>query len=377
MSDAARLGRQPRLFLLELAALACVAWLALAGAPGIGAWTLGAVALALVVGLPLVRCAGLADHPQGQVRAASWLDALSVIGALSAWALGVPLAWVLGAYALGVTAAFQLGQSGLARFRAAAPRRTVKLSAAIICRNEVDRLEPCLQALSGWADEIIVLDSGSTDGTQALARRYTDKVFETDWPGYGPQKQRALEKCTGEWVLSLDADEVISADLKREIDGHLAMPTRHAAFRFPWVSVIFGGPIHFGADGRYHTRLFRRDAARFDAAQVHEEAVVQGRVGTLWAPVYHHTFRDFAHLKQKFAEYAWLSAKSRHAKGRSVTAVGAVLRGCASFLLLYFVRLGVLDGRRGLLMAVLYAHYTFDKYAALWALNRSASRRAA
>jgi O-antigen ligase len=387
MNDAARpaepaahLGRRTKLLLLAFAGYTLA--VSVASPP----WSIGTGLLFLVGALvawlvPLLFAGALLGHPFPPVRRHAWvLLFLLGIGSFAPW-----WAWRAGGESalfaalvllpLLVGLAYHGTLRSLACFRAQALRRTVKLSAAIICKDEVDRIEPCLQALHGWADEIVVLDSGSIDGTQALARRYTGRVFETDWPGYGVQKQRALDRCSGEWVLSLDADEVISADLKREIDAHLAAPTRYTAFRFPWVSIIFGGPIDFGADGRYHTRLFRRDAARFDDAPVHEEAVVQGAVGTLWTPVYHHTFRDFAHLKRKFAEYAWLSARSRHAKGRSVTAVGAVLRGCASFLLLYFVRLGVLDGRRGLLMAVLYAHYTFDKYAGLWALNRSASRR--
>jgi len=243
-----------------------------------------------------------------------------------------------------------------------APRSRAKLSVAVICRDEADRIGRLLEAVHGWADEVVVLDSGSTDGTVEVVRRYTDRVEVTDWPGYGAQKQRALERCTGDWVLSLDADEVPSAELRREVDAWLDADAGHDAFKAPWVSVVFGGPIDFGADGRYHTRLLRRAAARFDGATVHEEAVVPGKVGMLEAPVYHFTFRDAAHMDRKFDEYAWLSARARFAKGRRATRAGAVARGAVSFLLLYLVRLGVLDGVRGLRMALRYARYTHDKY---------------
>jgi (heptosyl)LPS beta-1,4-glucosyltransferase len=327
----------------------------------------------LIIAL-LVRVADNFEHRDLGVRYAAWLSALVAIGGFAAGMGGarrgdsMALAW----FAVAITIAWLL--IGFARGRwlarsAGRPRGTT-LSVSVICRDEADRIGRCLEAVAGWADQIVVLDSGSTDGTVEIARRHTAEVTVTDWPGYGPQKQRALERCTGEWVLSLDADEVISPELKREIDAMLAIDHGCSAFRAPWVSVLFGGPIDFGADGRYHTRLFRRDAARFDDAVVHEEVVAAGRVGTLEAPVYHYTFRDLAHLQRKFGEYARLSAESRYAKGRRSTRLGALIRGGVSFLLLYFVRLGVLDGRRGVLMARHYARYTHDKYAGLVAIAR-------
>ncbi len=342
----------------------------------LGAWslfTLFTIAVLFAFGVVLSRAWRAQRHPDPWVSAAgvTAVMALAAPGAaILAWGgEGEDAAPLL--YGLFASAGWILIEAARKRWLAHATRRGVTLSVSVICRDEADRIGRCLDAVHGWADQIVVLDSGSTDGTVAVARRFTDEVTVTDWPGYGVQKQRALERCTGDWVLSLDADEVISADLKREIDATLTGDHGCSAFKNPWVSVLFGGPIDFGADGRYHTRLFRRSAARFDGAAVHEEVVSTGRVGTLESPVYHYTFRDRAHLDRKFAEYARLSAESRFAKGKRATRLGALVRGGVSFLLLYVLRLGVLDGRRGLLMAGLYARYTHDKYAGLVALERA------
>ncbi len=366
-----RLGRRPKQLIAALAALT-ISIVSLHLWPSAGTLWLLKLAMLLAAFALLVRVVDNFQHGDLLVRASAWVGALAFIaacmtiiriGSLDEPVLRVFMATIIGGWLL----------IGLARRRwlARALRRGVTLSVSVICRDEADRIGRCLEAVHGWADQIVVLDSGSTDGTVEVARRFTDQVTVTDWPGYGPQKQRALERCTGAWVLSLDADEVISADLKREIDATLMGDHGCSAFKNPWVSVLFGGPIDFGADGRYHTRLFRRDAARFDGAAVHEEVVATGRVGTLESPVYHHTFRDRAHLDRKFAEYARLSAESRFAKGKRATRLGAIVRGGVSFLLLYVLRLGVLDGRRGLLMAGLYARYTHDKYAGLVALERA------
>jgi len=252
------------------------------------------------------------------------------------------------------------------RWMCSAGRRRAKLSIMIISFNEADRIEECLQRLAGWADEIVVVDSGSTDATVEIARRYTDQVLHADWSGFGRQKQFALEQCSGDWILNLDADEYIDEPLQHEIDAWLSTDPPYRAFRICWVSMVFGKPVFFGADGRYHKRLFRREGTRFNEADVHEDIVVDGPVARLGSPVIHDTFRDYAHLKSKFTRYALISAERIRTRSSTTGPVTAWLRGLSAFLLLYIRRLGVLDGRRGLLMATAYATYTFDKYAAAW-----------
>ena len=147
-------------------------------------------------------------------------------------------------------------------------QRKQRLSVSIIAVNEADRIEQCLDSVSGWADEIVILDSGSTDDTVSIASRYTDQVYETDWPGYGIQKERALEKTSGDWVLSIDADEVLTPELRRDIDFALNDQPDCIAYRLPWAVTIYGYRLDFGRSGRAPLRLFRRKGARFSEDQV-------------------------------------------------------------------------------------------------------------
>lgn len=250
--------------------------------------------------------------------------------------------------------------------------RAQRLSVIIVAKNEADRIEACLQSVAGWADEIIVLDSGSHDATVAIAQRYTPHVDITDWPGFGPQKQRALERARGAWVLSIDADERVSAELRAEIDAVLAVETQPVGFCIPWQVISHGQVLDFGRSGRAPLRLFRRAGARFSDAQVHEHVILPpGSVGRLQSRLIHDSHRDFHHALNKFTHYAWLWAQQRHGKGRTSNVPNAVLHAAWMFLVIYFIRLGLLDGRRGFLMSVLFAQYTFNKHAALWTLGLS------
>jgi (heptosyl)LPS beta-1,4-glucosyltransferase len=250
-------------------------------------------------------------------------------------------------------------------------KRAATLSVIVIAKNEADRIEPCLQSVSGWADEIIVLDSESTDATAEIARRYTSHVEVTDWPGFGPQKQRALDRATGDWVLSIDADERVTPELREEIDLLLSATPRHVAYRIPWQVMSFGKTIDFGRSGRAPLRLFKREGARFTAAQVHEHVVTApGTIGRTYGRLIHDSHRSLAHALEKFDKYAWLWATERAKRGKRDNPVNAALHAGWMFFGIYVLRLGMLDGKRGLMMATLFAQYTFNKHAALWTLQR-------
>lgn len=330
---------------------------------------------AMLVGSSFTLLAHFIVVPHRAVRVSATAAGLQafVVAALLAFSTAVPHGVILFCWAL-LAGALVLVEKLWHRWTERATSRTASLSAIVICCNEADRIERCLSPLADWADEIIVLDSGSTDGTADIARRFTQNVFSTDWQGYGRQKQRALEKCSSEWVLNLDADEYIDASLKQEVDAWLSSRPGYNAFRICWISIVFGKPVFFGADGRYHKRLFRRENARFDQADVHEDIIVDGKVARLASPVIHETFRDYSHLKTKLSRYAMIRADSIKKDRRTDPGpISALVRGLIAFPLLYIRRLGALDGRRGLLMAIVYAIYTFDKYAAAWA---DAQRRA-
>lgn len=254
--------------------------------------------------------------------------------------------------------------------------RSLSLSVIVITKNEADRIEPCLESVSNWADEIIVFDSGSTDRTVELAKKYTDKVHVTDWPGYGPQKQRALEKSVKDWVLSIDADEQVTPELRVEIDTCLKDDPKVIAFRIPWAVHIFGKRLDFGRSGRAPLRLFKREGARFSDAQVHEKVILpSGKIGKLEGRLLHFSHRNMLQALEKFVQYSWLWARQRHGKGKKTGIANALLHSCWEFFNIYVLRLGFLDGRRGLLMAILFWQYTFNKYASLWSLNIPVKKR--
>ena len=168
------------------------------------------------------------------------------------------------------------------------------LSVIVITKNEAESIGTCLQSVS-WAHEVIVVDSGSTDNTVAICRDYTDKIFVTDWPGFGAQKNRALDLATGDWVLSLDADEYITTELREEIQAAIVDPGEKVAFRMPRLSNYCGRFMrHSGWWPDYIIRLFLRERGRFSNDLVHERLVVNGPTGTFSNPIIH---RAFEHLR--------------------------------------------------------------------------------
>jgi len=249
-------------------------------------------------------------------------------------------------------------------------QRAKKLSVIIIAFNEADRIGECLASVSGWADEVVLFDNGSTDGTIEIAKKYTDKVFVTDWPGYGKQKQRALENAQYEWVLSLDADEKLTPELRSEIDTALSSESNNVAYKIPLALILYNKRLDFGLYTRDHLRLFKREGARFTDATVHESIVIQkGNVGLLRERFLHYSYRDLKHAVEKFNQNAWLWGTERFAKGKRAFWFSAIIHAIWKFISGYIIRLGFLDGFRGLIMAVHAAMYTFNKYAVLWTLN--------
>jgi glycosyltransferase involved in cell wall biosynthesis len=249
------------------------------------------------------------------------------------------------------------------------------LSALIICKDEEDRILPCLESLKGFADEIIAFDSGSTDKTVEIVRQYTDKVWVTeDWPGDGFQKQRALDKATCDWCIIIDADEWLDDDMKSSIKEILSKDAiEEIAFKLPWGNIILGKQIRFGRSARAPKRMFRRKGAQISAVIVHANVEIEGKVSTIKdGYLMHNSLRGFDHLIEKNRSYTWETTLKYRAQGRRSYGVAfAVLRALWTFLLIYFLRLGILDGSRGLLMAVMFAQASFNKYAGLWYLENT------
>ncbi len=255
------------------------------------------------------------------------------------------------------------------------PRR--KISCFLIVCNEADRIEASLKPLAGWVDQLIVLDSGSTDGTVQIAQHYADEVYETDWPGFGPQRNRALGYCEHDWVITLDADEVVTEELKREIDAVLTEPNLSATFiRFPWRTFLLGKPLKYGRYSTPQGKLFLKKGAKFKDRRVHETLIMPERnTITLKSPLLHYSWRDYQHVSEKHLKYGVLGAQDKAGAGKAASIPYAFLRSIVDFVHQYVFRLGFLDGQRGLLMAVILSQYAFHKYAALWTLTDEASRK--
>ena len=246
----------------------------------------------------------------------------------------------------------------------------MSISVIIITKNEAASIARCLESVS-WADEVIVLDSASTDDTVSICRRFTQHVYETDWPGFGPQKNRALDLATGDWVFSLDADEWVTPELREEIQSTVATAVEQAGFRVPRLSSFCGRDMrHSGWWPDYVVRLFRRGLARFSDDIVHERVIVDGTVGTLSKPIRHETFDDLEDLLEKMNSYSTLSARKMRDSGKRASLTRAVFKGLWAFFRTYVLRRGFLDGREGFMLAVSTAEGTYYRHAKALLLER-------
>jgi glycosyltransferase involved in cell wall biosynthesis len=238
-----------------------------------------------------------------------------------------------------------------------------RLSVAIVALNEEERIRACLESVA-WADDIVVVDSGSSDKTVAIAREFTDRVLFHPWSGYGPQKNYAVDRCESDWVLSLDADERVSDGLREEIRSVLRDDPPLAGFLLPRENYFQGRLIrHGGWYPDYQLRLFRRGRGRFTDVPLHESIRLDGPRARLRQPLRHESYRGVTDFVTRAQRYAELAARTLAAEGRGGSAVDLLLRPLARFTVMYVVRLGFLDGWRGLVLAALYAQYVFVRAA--------------
>jgi glycosyltransferase involved in cell wall biosynthesis len=246
-----------------------------------------------------------------------------------------------------------------------------RLSLIVITKNEEAAIARCLRS-ANFADEIVVVDHGSTDKTAEIARAQGARVSVTpDWPGFGPQKNRALGHATGDWVLSLDADEWIEPALADEIRSAIARADAADGYEIPRRSRFCGKIVRYGDwRGDRVLRLFRRGRGRFSDDHVHERVIVEGRIARLSSPLEHDSITDPADAADKIDRYATAAAAQLAAEGKTSSAAKAALRGGAAFLRSYIFRLGFLDGRTGLLVADYNRRYTYEKWARLAKLAR-------
>ena len=253
------------------------------------------------------------------------------------------------------------------------PPNPHSLTVVIVAKNEEGNIAQCIASAS-FADEVLVLDSRSHDATVHLAREAGARVIETDWPGYGPQVARGFNLATGEWVLSLDADERIGPALRDEVQAAIRSGT-HDGWRIPRVSEFCGRFIEHGGWRPDHTlRLGRRARAGFTEHFLHAHMTVDGSLGELKNPLIHFSYPNLHDVLEKLDRYSTGHARDMHARGKTGGVWKGVLHGMFAFVRTYFVRLGLLDGRHGLMLAIYNAEYTYYKYVKLMFLEHPPQR---
>lgn len=249
----------------------------------------------------------------------------------------------------------------------------IKLSVVIAARNEAHQIAECVRSVS-FADEVMVLDSSSTDDTARIAREAGAKVHVTDWPGYGPQQQRGISLAQGDWVLSLDADERVSPQLRAEILAAIERPAAEG-YRLPRYSSFCGQFIdHGGWRPDYTLRLVRRDRAGFTDHFLHAHMTVDGRTADLSAPIVHYSYRDLDDVLEKLTRYSRGAAIDLQRRGRRGSLGRALASGVWAFARTYILRQGFRDGRMGLVLAIYNGQTAYYKYLRLWLMGEPAAR---
>jgi glycosyltransferase involved in cell wall biosynthesis len=244
------------------------------------------------------------------------------------------------------------------------------LTVTVITRDEAAHVEACLDSVA-WADDILVVDSGSTDGTAALARAKGARVIVRDWPGYAAQKDFAAAEAAHDWILSIDADERVTPELADEIRATLAGGPDQAGFRIPRIAFHLGRWIRttdWYPD--YQLRLYDRRRAAWKVMRVHESVEADGPVGQLTGHLQHYTYRDLSHHVQTLDTYSTLAALEMREAGRHAGFMALVVHPPAAFLRNYILRRGFRDGMAGFIISAMGAHYVFLKFAKLWDLRR-------
>jgi len=253
---------------------------------------------------------------------------------------------------------------------------TPKISAIIITKNEIINIEACLTSLLGFVDEVIIVDSQSSDGTVELAEKLGAKVHQTtDWPGFGPQKNRALDFASYDWVLSIDADERLTPELIAEMKAKLSHPEDIVCFALPRLSQYCGKFIHHsGWYPDYVDRLFLRNKARFSVDLVHERLLPKGNTAKLANHLIHYSYRNFEQVIDKVNTYSTLGAQQAFENGKSSSLFSAFIHGFWAFFRTYFLRLGFLEGRFGFVLAISNAQASYYKYIKLMYLIERKNR---
>jgi len=245
----------------------------------------------------------------------------------------------------------------------------IRLSAYLIVKNEARDLPACLDSLKGLADEVVVVDDESTDGTVALCRERGTKVFSRKLDGFGSQKQYALERCTGTWALSIDADERVTPELSREIQEIIAQDRSTAGYRISRRMYFLGQRLRFGGVGRdWVMRFFRRGTGRYRPLEIHEQVEVDGTTAKLKAPLDHFSYATLDEYLEKIPAYTAMAARQRWEAGKRFSVLHH-LRPAWELFSRVVLKGAWLDGQAGLIYAALSAHAAWLRSVKLWEME--------
>lgn len=246
------------------------------------------------------------------------------------------------------------------------------LSISIITKNEEHNIERCLKSAK-WADEIVVVDSGSTDRTLSICKSYQCKIIETEWLGFGETKQLAVDQASNNWVFSIDADEEITPELQRSIEHIMNAPSADG-FHIKRTSYYLQKKIQYsGWQSDYPLRLFNKTKGRFNDASVHETITMNNECTTavIDAPLLHYPYPSIASHINKINLYTSLGADNLHQQHRRASLLYAFASGGIKFIKMYLFKRGFLDGKEGLVLALLSSFSSTLKYFKLWSLWRT------
>ena len=246
---------------------------------------------------------------------------------------------------------------------------TPKLSVAIITYNEESNIRRTLESVK-WVDEIVIVDSGSTDKTVEICKSYTDNIFHQDWLGFARQKNLAIDRTSGDWILSIDADEPIEPALADEIRAIISSPNAYDGYRIPRRTFFLGRQIRYGGwYPDYNLRLFRRGKGHFGERAVHEAVRMQGSVGKTRHAIEHYAYPDLASYLSSINKYSSLAVDvmgEKDISGFKTSWMHILMRPVLTFVFKYFFRFGFLDGKHGLVLNLFHSYYVFAKYAKAW-----------
>lgn len=244
-----------------------------------------------------------------------------------------------------------------------------KISAVIITKNEESNIERCLKSLN-WVDEIIVVDSGSTDSTIEICKKYNCNIIQSEWLGYGKTKQLAVNSASNNWILSIDSDEQVSEKSVSVIRTVLEDP-QHYAYKVQIKSFYLGRMIkHSGWGNEFKLRLFNKEHGNYNSSVIHESVVIAGDKPNIAVEFFHYTYPSLEKNMEKLDKYSSLQAKELFEKGKNYPLILIPIFVLNKIIGMYFLKFGFLDGKEGFILSIMSGFGVFLKYAKLWKLNK-------